>query len=54
MVGTHGKLDRSLTPIIAWKRMWYGKFNLIKHIKESNIKYDSVINMRSDLFRIPS
>ncbi|MDP6828475.1 MAG: hypothetical protein QF515_15395 [Pseudomonadales bacterium] len=37
-------------PKIAWKNMWYGKYNILKYVKETNINYDFIVNMRIDLF----
>jgi hypothetical protein len=45
-----GKVAKSFSPIIAWKRMWAGKRKLIDTIAESGVQYDKIINTRYDLF----
>lgn len=48
---TDGKLGRSLLPVIAWKRYWYGKFSLIKNVlAETHTHLTPALNMRFDVF----
>jgi len=39
-----------LMPLIAWKRMWYGKYEIINYVYKENIQYDAVLNFRWDNF----
>jgi hypothetical protein len=45
---TNGSVCRSWTPLIGWKRMWYGKYNIVKSIPE-NERNDMIVNMRFDI-----
>jgi hypothetical protein len=47
-----GNIVGSKCPIIAWKRMWAGKFNLISYLKDNytDDDYDLVVNTRYDKF----
>jgi len=51
----HGNLEGvipgSPCPILAWKRMWAGKFNLVSHLYHNHTyDYDLVVNTRYDKF----
>lgn len=48
-----GNVCLSCCPLLAWKRMWAGKYNAIKAIYDSGIDYDLVINTRYDNFTNP-
>jgi hypothetical protein len=37
-------------PIVGWKRMWYGIHAITKYVKDTNEKYDAVLNYRWDNF----
>jgi hypothetical protein len=45
-----GNIAQTPLPVIAWKRMWAGKRQLIDTIDDSGIVYDKIINTRYDLF----
>jgi hypothetical protein len=49
----HGRLDgvisNTKTPILGWKRYWYGKYKLIKYVIESNNHLKNAINLRFDI-----
>jgi hypothetical protein len=46
-----GAMTPSSCPLIAWKRMWAGKFQLIQHLKDNySDDYDLVVNTRYDMF----
>lgn len=47
---TSGVIAKTKVPIIAWKRMWAGKKQLIDNVINSGITYDRIINTRYDLF----
>jgi hypothetical protein len=48
---TIGNVCLSSCPLIAWKRMWYGKWKLIKHIYDNyHDDYDIVVSTRYDMF----
>lgn len=54
----HGNLDGNIPgsscPLIAWKRMWAGKFNLVSHLYHNHTyDYDLVVNTRYDKFTTP-
>jgi len=49
-----GKIPRSKCPLIAWKRMWAGKFKLATHLYHNHTyDYDLVVNTRYDKFTTP-
>jgi hypothetical protein len=49
-----GKIPGSKCPLIAWKRMWAGKFKLISHLYHNHTyDYDLVVNTRYDKFTTP-
>lgn len=46
-----GNIPGTKCPILAWKRMWAGKFNLISHVYDNyRHDYDFVISTRYDKF----
>lgn len=47
-----GKISGSRCPLIAWKRMWAGKFQLMTYLKDNytDDDYDLVVNTRYDQF----
>jgi hypothetical protein len=45
-----GIIPNTLANKKGWKYMWYGKFQIAKHIYETKQKYDLVINTRFDIF----
>jgi len=45
-----GLIPGTKAPIIGWKNYWYGKYQIMKHIKEENKEQNIIINMRFDLF----
>ena len=45
-----GVLPGGLCPLIAWKRMWAGKFALMSHVLKYEGDYDRAINTRYDIF----
>jgi hypothetical protein len=46
-----GNVCLSSCPLIAWKRMWYGKYKLIKHLYDNcRDSYDIVLSTRYDMF----
>lgn len=47
---TEGKVCLSACPLIAWKRMWAGKYRLIQEVNKAKVDYDCVINTRYDIF----
>jgi hypothetical protein len=56
-VELYGKLDglvsASKCPLIAWKRMWAGKYLNIKSVIDSTKIYDLIISTRFDIFSNP-
>jgi hypothetical protein len=50
---TDGYLPGSKCPLIAWKRMWAGKFSLMSYLYSQSCVYDRVINTRYDMFTNP-
>ena len=46
-----GLVCKGPCPRLAWKRMWYGKFQIIKYIKEQTVFYDFIVNTRFDIFQ---
>lgn len=49
-----GKIPGSKCPLIAWKRMWAGKFKLASHLYHNHTyEYDLVVNTRYDKFTTP-
>ena len=52
----HGNLEGKINtcPLIAWKRMWAGKFKLASHLYHNHrYDYDLVVNTRYDMFTTP-
>ena len=54
----HGNLDGNVSstkcPVIAWKRMWAGKYKIMKYVyDEHRGGYDQAITTRYDLFTNP-
>lgn len=47
---TEGLICKTKLPVIAWKRMWAGKKQLIDSVINSGITYDRIINTRYDIF----
>ena len=46
-----GGVAKSSCPLIAWKRMWWGKYRLIQHVYDNHREdYDKVISIRYDFF----
>ena len=46
-----GGVAKSICPLIAWKRMWWGKYRLIQHVYDNyRDEYDKVISIRYDFF----
>ena len=39
-----------MMPLIGWKRMWYGKYQIINYVNNQNIEYDATLNFRWDNF----
>ena len=48
--GTEGLLCKSLCPVIAWKNMWVGKYNLINEMNNMVNPDSTVLEFRFDLF----
>lgn len=47
----NGTINGGPMPIIGWKNYWYGKFNIINTIYNSDIdENETIINLRFDLF----
>jgi hypothetical protein len=53
---TSGYVSSGKMPLIGWKNYWYGKYELIKYVKDAIGPMDNsmVINMRFDLFSNPN
>jgi hypothetical protein len=54
----HGNLTGTVSstkcPVIAWKRMWAGKYEIIKYVYDTHCgDYDRVISTRYDMFTNP-
>lgn len=48
---TVGNVCLSSCPLIAWKRMWYGKYRLVKHVYDNYREdYDILVSTRYDMF----
>jgi hypothetical protein len=47
---TLGKLPGDLCPVLAWKRMWAGKFELMSSVLTHSGEYDRAITTRYDMF----
>jgi hypothetical protein len=50
---TEGIIRRTHAPLIGWKRYWYGKYQIVKYLKETADPTESVINTRFDIFHLP-
>jgi hypothetical protein len=51
---TEGKICFSRSPILSWKKMWYGKNKVCQQLIKSNVEYELVINIRFDYFQCQS
>jgi hypothetical protein len=47
---TLGKLPGDLCPVLSWKRMWAGKFELMSSVLTHSGEYDRAITTRYDMF----
>ncbi len=47
---TKGKICEGSCPRLCWKNYWYGKYRVFEAIKNSNIPYNLVLNIRIDNF----
>ena len=47
---TKGKICEGSCPKLCWKNYWYGKFRIFEAVKNSNIPYNLVLNIRIDNF----
>ena len=48
-----GYLPGGKCPVVAWKRMWAGKYALMSHVSKYEGDYDRAINTRYDMFTTP-
>ena len=57
-VSLHGNLTGNVSstkcPVLAWKRMWAGKYEIMKYVYDRHCSdYDTVISTRYDMFTNP-
>jgi hypothetical protein len=48
---SYGYLGGGKMPILGWKYMWYGNYNIIEHINKSQSPEEIVINTRLDILK---
>ena len=49
-----GLVSSTKCPVISWKKMWAGKYTIMKYVYDNHIKdYDCVVSTRYDMFTNP-